>query len=84
MRFIFHEVSSPLNSIHLGLECLKNEPLEGEGLETLQTIVNSAEEIQDVLQMFRAQVLFESLDFTSLCNLLHIISSRNLSLRIFM
>ena len=57
MRFIFHEVSSPLNSITLGLEVLRGEALDREGQETLRTVVQSTQEIQEVLDMFREQVL---------------------------
>lgn len=55
MRFIFHEVSSPLNTINLGLECLKGEALDKDGEETLSLVIHSTEEIQEVLEMFRAQ-----------------------------
>lgn len=55
MRFIFHEVSSPLNTINLGLECLKGEQLDRDGQETLNLVIHSTEEIQEVLEMFRAQ-----------------------------
>jgi hypothetical protein len=56
MRFIFHEVSSPLNSINLGLEFLKDETMDFEDKDTLNTVIVSTEEIKNVLEMFRAQV----------------------------
>lgn len=55
MRFIFHEVSSPLDAINFGLDVLKSEPLDEDGQETLQTILVSSMEIQDALETFRAQ-----------------------------
>ena len=56
MRFIFHEVSSPLNNINMGLEALKAEALDSDGRETLSTVIASTEDIHNVLEIFRAQV----------------------------